>query len=124
MDYSLPGSSDHGIIQARILEWAPIFFSRGSSQPRDWIPSLNVSCIDRQVRYHWRHSGSPGKRSRDSKGKGDGPLLGQTQVRLDRVKHPRTGATAGGAPGKMDKPGKVKGGGGPRAEEAEPSLQE
>ena len=35
MDCSLPGSSIHGILQARILEWAAIFFSRGSSQPRD-----------------------------------------------------------------------------------------
>ena len=30
-----PGFSDHGISQARILEWAAISFSRGSSQPRD-----------------------------------------------------------------------------------------
>ena len=35
MDYSLPGSSVHGILQARILEWVAIPFSRGSSQPRD-----------------------------------------------------------------------------------------
>ena len=35
MDCSLPGSSVHGIFQARILEWAAISFSRGSSQPRD-----------------------------------------------------------------------------------------
>ena len=35
MDYSLPGSSIHGIFQARVLEWDAIFFSRGSSQPRD-----------------------------------------------------------------------------------------
>ena len=35
MDYSLPGSSVHGISQARILEWVAISFSRGSSQPRD-----------------------------------------------------------------------------------------
>ena len=42
MDHSLPGSAVHGIFQARILEWAAISFSRGSSQPRDrtW-----VSCI-------------------------------------------------------------------------------
>ena len=42
MDSSLPGSAIHGIFQARILEWAAISFSRGSSQPRDrtW-----VSCI-------------------------------------------------------------------------------
>ena len=36
MDYSLPGSSVHGILQARVLEWVAISFSRGSSQPRDW----------------------------------------------------------------------------------------
>ena len=35
MDCSLPGSSVHGIFQARILEWVAISFSRGSSQPRD-----------------------------------------------------------------------------------------
>ena len=35
MDYSPPGSSVHGIIQARILEWAVTPFSRGSSWPRD-----------------------------------------------------------------------------------------
>ena len=42
MDCSLPGSSIHGILQARILEWTAISFSRGSSQPRDQI---QVSCI-------------------------------------------------------------------------------
>ena len=35
MDCSPPGSSVHGILQARILEWVAIPFSRGSSQPRD-----------------------------------------------------------------------------------------
>ena len=35
IDYSLPGSSFHGIFQARILERIAISFSRGSSQPRD-----------------------------------------------------------------------------------------
>ena len=33
-DYILPSSSVHGILQARILEWVAISFSRGSSQPR------------------------------------------------------------------------------------------
>ena len=37
MDCSLPGSSVHGILQARILEQVAISFSRGSSQPRDQI---------------------------------------------------------------------------------------
>ena len=36
MDCSPPGSSVHGILQRRILEWVAIFFSRGSSQSRDW----------------------------------------------------------------------------------------
>ena len=35
MDYSPRGSSVHGILQARILEWVAIPFSRGSSRPRD-----------------------------------------------------------------------------------------
>ena len=35
VDYSPPGSSVHGILQARILEWVAIPFSRGSSWPRD-----------------------------------------------------------------------------------------
>ena len=42
MDYSLPGSSVHEILQARILEWVVISFSRGSSRPRD---RTRVSCI-------------------------------------------------------------------------------
>ena len=42
MDCSPPGSSVQGILQARILEWIAVSFSRGSSQPRDWTP---VSCI-------------------------------------------------------------------------------
>ena len=35
VDYNPPGSSVHGILQARILEWVAISFSRGSSGPRD-----------------------------------------------------------------------------------------
>ena len=39
LDCSLPGSSLHGIFQARILEWVAISFSKGSSPPRDqtWV---------------------------------------------------------------------------------------
>ena len=33
---SLPGSSAHGILQARTLEWTAVPFSGGSSQPRNW----------------------------------------------------------------------------------------
>ena len=34
--YSLPASSAHRFLQARILEWVAVLFSRGSSQPRNW----------------------------------------------------------------------------------------
>ena len=37
VDYSRPGSSIHGIFQARVLEWVAISFSRASSWPRDRI---------------------------------------------------------------------------------------
>ena len=50
MDFSLPGSSVHGICQAKILEWVAISFSRESSWPRDWT---HVSCIGRWILYHW-----------------------------------------------------------------------
>ena len=42
VDYSLPGSSIYGILQARILEWIAVPLSRASSWPRDWT---QVSCI-------------------------------------------------------------------------------
>ena len=45
MDCSPPGSSVHGILQARILEQIAISFSRGSSWPRDWT-------LDWQILYH------------------------------------------------------------------------
>ena len=48
MDCSLSGSSIHGILQARILERIAIFFSRGSSQPKE---QPHVSLIDRQILY-------------------------------------------------------------------------
>ena len=42
IDCSMPGSSVHGILQAGILEYVAISFSRESSQPRNWT---QVSCI-------------------------------------------------------------------------------
>ena len=50
MDYSPPGSSVHGILQARILEWVAIPFSRGSYRPRDQTQVLSFAggfCIVR-----------------------------------------------------------------------------
>ena len=49
-DCRSPGSSIHGIVQARMLEWITISFSRGSSPPRD---QTCVSCRDRHILYHW-----------------------------------------------------------------------
>ena len=53
MDCSLRSSSIHGILQARILEWVAISFSRGPSWPRDQIHISCVSCIGRWILYHW-----------------------------------------------------------------------
>ena len=47
MDYTV-----HGVLQARILEWITLPFSRGSFQPRDWTSVSYVSCISRWVLYH------------------------------------------------------------------------
>ena len=56
MDCSPPGSSVHGIFQARILEWVIISFSRRSSPPRDqtWISCLAGSLLHfRRILYCW-----------------------------------------------------------------------
>ena len=47
MDCSPPGSSVHGIFQARVLEYGAISFSRGSSQPRDQrgSPALQADAL-------------------------------------------------------------------------------
>ena len=50
-DCILPGSTVHGILQARILEWVTIPLSRGSSLPRDRTRVSNVSYIGKQVLY-------------------------------------------------------------------------
>ena len=53
MDWTPPGSTVHGIVQARILEWASISSSMESTQPRDWTCISCVSSIDRWILYHW-----------------------------------------------------------------------
>ena len=45
LDCSLPSPSVYGILQASILEWVAISFSRGSSQPRDQYCISYISCI-------------------------------------------------------------------------------
>ena len=59
MDCSPSGSSVHGILQARILEWVAMPSCRGSSRPRDQTHVSHVSCIGRRVLYHWLCQGSP-----------------------------------------------------------------
>ena len=51
MDYSLPGYSVHGILQARILEWVTMPSSKGSSQPTDRTQGSNshLLCL-----LHWQ----------------------------------------------------------------------
>ena len=49
MDCSPPGSSVHGIFQARIMEWVAISFSGGSSWPRERVSWL--LCIGRRILY-------------------------------------------------------------------------
>ena len=49
MDYSLPGSSVHGILQARILEGVAMPSSRGFSWPMDWTHNLDLLCV-----LHWQ----------------------------------------------------------------------
>ena len=58
MDHSLPGSSVHGILQARIPEWVAMPFSRGSSQPRDGTRVSFVSCTGRQIFSQLSNRGS------------------------------------------------------------------
>ena len=53
MNCSLPGSFVHGIFQAGIREWVAMPFSRGSSRPRDRSGVSCISCIGRQILYHW-----------------------------------------------------------------------
>ena len=62
MDCSLPGSSIHGIFQARVMEWGAIAFSTrcGTRAQSPWHvrsswpgDRTHVSCISRQILYHW-----------------------------------------------------------------------
>ena len=64
MDYSVPGSSVHRILQARILEWVAIPFSRGSSQFRDrtWSPARQADSLP---------SEPPGKPQKGARGLGN-----------------------------------------------------
>ena len=79
MDCTLPGSSVHGISQARILEWVAIPFSRGSSWPKDWTKVSHLAgrfftiwatgeTIHQfkpwKIAHHWPQEGKVGNSSR------------------------------------------------------------
>ena len=68
-DCSPPGSSVHGILQARVLEWVAISYSRESSWPRDWACT---SCTDRRALYHCasRPSGKEWTQAPETEGPG------------------------------------------------------
>ena len=51
IDYSLPGTSVHEILQARILEWVAMPSSKGSSQPRE---NVHLLCL-----LHWQAGSLP-----------------------------------------------------------------
>ena len=77
MDCSLPRSSVHGIIQARILKWVVVSFARGSSRLRDW---LQVSCIGRQILYRWATREAPIIRVLNHKTEPNNVVIGGFQV--------------------------------------------
>ena len=61
MDCSLPGSFVHRILQARILDWVAIPFSRGSSWPREWTQVSGIAGRS----FSFLPSEPPGKPSHD-----------------------------------------------------------
>ena len=63
-DHSPPGSSVHGILQARILEWAVNPFFRVLRNPGIEFESLMSTCVGKQVLYHQHHLEALGCTSR------------------------------------------------------------
>ena len=63
VDCSSPGSYIHGILQARILEWVAISFSRGFFSTQGSDPGLPHF---RQILYHLSHQGSPSNYQRNA----------------------------------------------------------
>jgi len=53
------GSSIHGVVQTRTLEWVATSFSRGPSPSRHWTSISCVSCIGRWILYHWANWEAP-----------------------------------------------------------------
>ena len=82
-DCTLPGSSVHGISQARIVEWVAISFSSRSSQPRDWTwVSLTATSLVAQTsgKVSVYRAGDPG--SIPGSGRSPGDLIFLTSLCL------------------------------------------
>ena len=75
VDCSLLGSSVHGILQARILEWVAIPFSRGSYQPRNRTHISCVSSFGRHILYHGATWEAPSQREPYAKTKNKKPYF-------------------------------------------------
>ena len=84
MNCSLPDSSVHGILQARILEWVAISFSRGSSRPRDWT---QVSLIVGRLFTNWATREHQKKKKK--KKKKNPPIKKTTKNRGELLNHKR-----------------------------------
>ena len=88
MDCSLPGSFLHWVLQARVLEWVAISFSRGSSRPRD---RTRVCHIGGRRFILWSPQGSPGGMLRRHSGVAPWPwLVGGFQAGLSVGSRPGT----------------------------------
>ena len=74
MDCSPPGSSVHGIFQARILEWIAMPPSRRSSWPRNQTLVSGISCTGRWVLYTSSPPGKPPKTNHISAFQGNDPV--------------------------------------------------
>ena len=76
VDSSRPGSFVHGMLQARILEWGAMPFSKRSSQPKDRIPVTDISCIGRWLFWHHleaRERIQPLSNARNPRRRAEGP---------------------------------------------------
>ena len=86
MDCSPLGSSVHGILQARILQWVAMSFSRGSFRPRDHTHVSYISCIAGRFFTHWAIRETPRYKEETTTPAWDGS-------RDSRDQHHQTGTT-------------------------------
>ena len=72
-NYGLPGSSIHGIFQARILEWVAISFSRRASRLRDWTQVSHT--VGRRFTIWATREVDAGKDGRQKKGTAEDKMI-------------------------------------------------